>query len=210
MDTTTTTAPAAEQQAPVSFAVTPDQAKQLAQWEVERGRLTQSEADAMLAADGIAQPTAPAEGAQSPEAAELDSAFPPAAPHEYAFPYGPGELTPEQHKADAMLRGWLSDAQFPRELGSSLAKQADAVAKQWETMSPVARQLHAKSERLKLEKSYGAEFQRKVDMAERFIADLDQKRPGLSRMLTATGLAHDARVVAAIIAQAERVAMRKR
>ncbi len=206
MDTTTTTAPAAEPAPPSPF--TPEQSRQMAQWEVERGRLTQSEADAMLAADGITQPTA--EGAQLPEAAEIDAAFPPAAPHEYAFPYAPGELTPEQHKTDRMLRGWLSDAQFPRDIGSSLAKQADAVAKKWETMSPVARQLHAKSERLKLEKIYGAEFQRKVDMAAQFIDAMELKRPGLLKMLDATGLAHDARTVSMIVAQAERVAMRKR
>jgi hypothetical protein len=193
-------------------AFTPEQQKQMAKWEVERGRLTQAEADAMLQGDNAAPGATPAAGL-SPEAAEIDAAFPPAAPHQYQFPSysgGPGVgLTPEETEFDTMARGWLAEARFPANLGSSLAKEVDAEARRHSTMSKIERTLYGKSQRLLLEKLWGDQFQTKLDAAEIFLQTIEAKRPGLADVLVRTGAANSARVIAALFFQAERQAARQ-
>lgn len=189
-----------------------DQLKQMAAWEVEHGRLTQAEADAMLQADNAA-PSAKPEAGLSPEAAEIDAAFPPAAPHEYQMPAydgAPGAgLTAEETKFDTLARGWLAAGNFPANLGSSLAKEVDAEARRHSTMSNIERTLYGKSQRLLLETLWGDQFQSKLDAAENFLMTIEKKRPGLAAMLARTGAADSARVIAALSAQAERQTARQ-
>lgn len=186
----------------------PDQLGQMAQWEVESGRLTREQADAMLTVDGAPLLTAPATG----PAAELDAQFPPAKAHEYDFPlYGaPGErLTPEQREFDTKARGWLTEARFPKGIGSSLAKEIAREGERSANLSEAERTLYGKSQMLRLEKTWGAETQKRVSLARQLVRDLDKKSPGLVDFLERTNAGNNAQVIAMFAAQAERLFMRQ-
>ncbi len=214
-DTTAAPNPAADTSAaPLvtqSGDFTPEQLRVMASDLVNRGRLTREQADAMLAEDGVPQAAQPETGL-TPEAAEIDAAFPPARPQDFEFPTynGPGEgLTPEQSKFDALARGWLSDARFTREIGSSLAKEIEREARAQASMSPIDRTLYGKSQRITLERLWGAETDNKIRMAKQLVRKLDARRPGLLAMLEKTGVGNNARLVATLANQAERLAARR-
>ena len=175
---------------------------------VARG--TREQADAEIAADGVRadKPEEPL----SAEASVFDREFPPVKAANYEFPlYGaPGEaLTPEQQTADAMFRGWLTDARFSRDLGSSLAKTIDQEATALAKMSAIERTLYGNSQRLLLDRTWGAETQEKISLARQLVRELEARRPGLLEFVERTGVGDSASVVTAFAAQAERLAARR-
>src|SRR5574340_860451 len=191
----------------------PEQARTIAgdlDYLVSCGRMTREEADKALAAEGV-ELVKPEEGL-SPDAAEIDKAFPPARPQDYEFPQynGPGEgLTAEQAKFDATARGWLADAKFTREIGSSLAIEIDREARAHQSMSDIDRLLYGKQQQILLERLWGTGTADKISMARQLVRELDARRPGLIALLEATGAGNNARLIAALANQAERLALRR-
>ena len=76
---------------------------------------------------------------RSDEARQLDATFPPGKPSDYRIAYGlPGQdvtETPELKQFDTSARTWLSEAQFPRDVGNSLVNAIAKVAQQTQRMT---------------------------------------------------------------------------
>jgi hypothetical protein len=189
---------------------TPAQLQTMADDLVKRGRLTREQADEMLRADGAALPE-PEQGL-SPEAAAIDRAFPPARPQDYQMPeYSrPGEgLTPEESKFDAMARGWLADARFTREIGSSLAREIAREAQAHEAKTESQRELYRRSTEALLQRMWGDQYDERVSLARTLVRELDARKPGLLAVLEHSGAGNNPRVIAALASQAERLLMRR-
>ncbi len=182
----------------VTPAFTPEQLQSMARHEVERGRLTSAEAEAMLKADGVAP--APE---LTPEQIAYDQQFPSArSPADYEMPLITGADDNEAVALDKAARGWLHDAGFDRSRGSSLLREIDRVAQQHQGMSDAQKQLYQMGERQKLERAWGNEFPAKLALARQLVEELQQKRPGVVEALEA-GPGNSALVLSLIAAQAE-------
>jgi hypothetical protein len=176
--------------------LTADQLRDLAAGEVKAGRLTQEQADAALAADGV----------DGGAPAELDG-FEGAKPHEYQMP-GRGDYDPKQREADLRIRNWLSAAKFPREHGSSLATEASRVLKQHAELSDGEKEIFKRTEAVKLEKLWGPDFGKRVALARQLLTELDAKQPGILDFIDRSGLGNSAMIINLVYAQAERLAAR--
>lgn len=188
---------------------TREQLQTMARWGVEDGHLTPEQANAMLKDDGIAEMDFTPE---DPALAELNAAFPAAKPHEYEMPpllEGNGAYTPEIAKADRQFRGWLSDAEFPRGIGSYVAREVGKVAESVPTMSEPERKLWAKDQQAQLRNLWGNQYTARLAQAEALVAELEAKSPGLTDLLERTGAGNSAFVVAQLAMQAERLAMKR-
>jgi len=141
---------------------------------------------------------------------EFDSAFPPAQPEHYTFPpSAPGEqATPEMRAADLTTRTWLSTALFSREHGSALAAEVDRTARRIEHFTPAQHELFARSERLVLEKVWGADTQKNLSIAKAFVREVAEKHPQIIDFLDQTGLGNSSGVIIGLYHQAERLAAR--
>ena len=141
---------------------------------------------------------------------EYDASIPPAKPEHYTFPpAAPGEqLTPEMRAAEMTTRTWLSTGLFSREHGSALAVEADRVARKIEYFIPAQHELFARSERLVLEKVWGADTQKNLSIAKAFVREVAEKHPQIIDFLNQTGLGNSSGVIIGLYHQAERLAAR--
>lgn len=141
---------------------------------------------------------------------DYDASFPPAKPEHYTFPpAAPGEqMSPEMKTADLMTRTWLSTGLFSREHGSALAVEADRVARKIEHFTPAQHELFARSERLVLEKVWGADTQKNLSIAKAFVREVAEKHPQIIDFLDQTGLGNSSGVIIGLYHQAERLAAR--
>lgn len=141
---------------------------------------------------------------------EFDSAFPPAKPEHYTFPpAAPGEqMSPEMRAAEMTTRSWLSTGLFSREHGSALAVEVDRVARKIEHFTPAQHELFARSERLVLEKVWGADTQKNLSIAKAFVREVAEKHPQIIDFLDQTGLGNSSGVIIGLYHQAERLAAR--
>ena len=141
---------------------------------------------------------------------EHDASFPPAAPEHYTFPSAaPGEqLTPDMRAAEMTTRTWLSTALFSREHGSALAAEVDRTARRIEHFTPAQHELFARSERLVLEKVWGADTQKNLSIAKAFVREVAEKHPQIIDFLNQTGLGNSSGVIIGLYHQAERLAAR--
>lgn len=188
---------------------TPEQLQTMAAELVKGGKLSQQEADAALKVDGVepAQQAAPL----SPEAQEMDHAFPPAKPTEYDFTalYNGDDVSKETLAFDQQARGWLSEARFTKEIGSSLAREVDRVTVKHASMSEAEREIYKRTEFNKLERVWGSDTPKKIGAARRLVLELEAKSPGIVDVLERTGAGNSAIVIAQIAMQAERLLARK-
>ena len=175
-----------------------------------KGRMTDAElvtALQELTGDTEAQ-LAPDKRTESQRA--FDAQFPVAKPEHYNFgpPERQGNLSKEEQAFDTAARGWLAAGRFDKALGSALASECQRVAKQLEGFkSPAEHELFRLSERRRLEKMWGADTGKNIQMAKDFVAELAQVHPEIVRLLD-SGLGDAAGIVVRIHAQAQRLLIR--
>jgi hypothetical protein len=129
----------------------------------------------------------------------------PAEPHQYAMPALIDEAGRYMAEADQQARAWLTGAQFPREVGSSVAQEVARVAAQYEGMGESARELWARSERATLERLWRGEFDRKIALARQLVGEVEAKAPGLKDLLERSGAGNSSMVIGLLAMQAERL-----
>ncbi len=148
-----TTPPAPSSPAPVTtptpaplasgppIELNPAQAEKMISWftaDLAAGRISPEAATKAFGQLG-ATPEQLAPDQRTDEQKQLDAAFPPAKPGDYIIRYGgPGEdvkETPELKQFDSTARTWLSEAQFPREVGNSLVNAIARAAQQTQGMT---------------------------------------------------------------------------
>lgn len=175
-----------------------------------QGRMTDAElvtALQELTGDTEAQ-LAPDTRTESQRAFDRD--FPPAkAEH---FDLGPperqGTPTREEQAFDRTARSWLAAGRFDKSSGSALAKEVDRVARQLEGFKTEAEySLFKISERGRLEKLWGADTGKNIQMAKDFVAELAQQHPEILRVLD-SGVGNSAGVIVRLQQQAERLLIR--
>jgi hypothetical protein len=75
-------------------------------------------------------------------------------------------------------------------------------------MSPEQSQAWSANQEAILKKMWGSEYKQKLAFANKLVKELDQKRPGLIKLLDQTGAGDSAAVVAQFALQAERLYFR--
>ncbi|MCR4346498.1 MAG: hypothetical protein NUV55_04760 [Sulfuricaulis sp.] len=176
----------------------PDQLKFLVTNEAQAGRLTQTQADEMLKADGV------------DSAAPAELGFEPARPEHYIFPKPAGEMTPKDRQADMQLRNWLAGAKFPRDVGSSLAAEARKVIDAHSKMDDNQKEFYKRDQAFKLQSLWKDKFSERMNLARQLLTELDAKQPGILDFIDQSGLGNSAMIINLVSAQAERLSMRKR
>jgi len=197
--------------APITPGRTPEisdsQAQTVTDWiknDLEKGRITPDQAS--KAFDEL---NTPAEARQpdtrTDEIKELDNMFPPASkPDEYVISYGQPDLTPETKQFDTAARTWLHGAEFPRELGSTLAKTIDDITRQTAGMNEDQLVEWGQREYAKLQHLYGDQLEARLQAGGRMVHELEAKQPGLKQLLKSRGIGDSARVAVLVMDQAER------
>jgi hypothetical protein len=185
----------------------------MADWtreDVASGKLT-PEAAAKISDDlgtPLDQRSMPAD-TRTDEQRLIDAHFPVAKPEEFSIRYAdPGQpappMTKELKQFDTSARTWLSQAEFPRDLGNSLITTISKAAQQTKAMTPEQLESYALVEYAKLEQVYGAELEAKLNAAGHMVVALDKKQPGLKNLLRSRGLGDNAMVASMLIQQSER------
>jgi hypothetical protein len=186
---------------------TPEQQQQMARWEVEDGRLSLEEANEMLKNNGI-EPIFKHKEAPNPIAAAIDKDFPPAQPNEFKIPdLGDASLA-EIKEASTAIRDWMSNARFTKEIGNFVIRETEKVSRDYGQMSPEQRQAWSANQEAILKKMWGSEYKQKLAFANKLVKELDQRRPGLIKLLDQTGAGDSAAVASMFALQAERLFFR--
>jgi hypothetical protein len=76
-------------------------------------------------------------------------------------------------------------------------------------MTEIERTLYGKSQRMLLERIWKEQTAEKISAARQLVRELDERRPGLIAFLENTGTGNNARLIAALANQAERLAARQ-
>jgi hypothetical protein len=115
-------------------------------------------------------------------------------------------MTKELKQFDSSARTWLSQAEFPRELGNSLITAIERTVQQTKALTPDQLESYGLVEYEKLQRAYGGEdkLQEKLRAAAVMIDALNKKQPGLKNLLRAKGIGDNALVATMLIGQAER------
>ncbi|HRB14915.1 MAG TPA: hypothetical protein PK224_03915 [Nitrospira sp.] len=147
---------------------------------------------------------------RTPEQKDYDASFPPARAEDFNFPFPEHgvSMTADMKAADTMARGWLATGLFTKEHGSALAVEVDRVARKIEHFTPAEHELFARSERLVLEKVWGADTQKNLSIAKAFVREVAEKHPQIIDFLDQTGLGNSSGVIIGLYHQAERLAAR--
>lgn len=114
-----------------------------------------------------------------------------------------GNVGPEETKLAEFVGNALHVARFPREVGSSLAREVGRVWEQTGNLDDAAYKGFVQTERAKLEKLWGDKFNHKLGLAQQLVQELDAKKPGTLALLERTGAASSAQVIAMLAAHAE-------
>lgn len=117
-------------------------------------------------------------------------------------------ITNEFVETDKKYRAWLSTAQFPSGVGSFLAEEIHQVSNDHSKMTEAERTLWARSEKIKLEKIWGPEYESKVTLARQLISELEKKHPGIVELLDESGAGNSAMVISKVAFHAERLRMK--
>ena len=195
--------------------ITAGQAATMAGWsreDVANGKLTPEAAAKIF--DDLGTPpdqrVTPAD-LRTDEQKLVDQHFPVAKPEEFSIRYAdPGQpappMTKELKQFDSSARTWLSQAEFPRELGNSLITAIERTVQQTKALTPDQLESYGLVEYEKLQRAYGGEdkLQEKLRAAAVMIDALNKKQPGLKNLLRAKGIGDNALVATMLIGQAER------
>lgn len=141
---------------------------------------------------------------ENPE--NIDVLFPKAKITDYEVPRLTSEAEdygPEHTALDMKLRTWVHHAGFPKGAGSFVLKEIVETAKALEGMSPAAQEIWARSEKLKLEKLWGENYEAMVQKARLLATTLDQDYPGFKDFLENTHTGNSATVIAQFAMQAD-------
>lgn len=147
----------------------------------------------------------------SQEKIEFDQMFPRAKPEEFTMPklIGPDDrYTPEIQKFDQTARAWLSESRLPKEIGNAVARSIGETAVQFLKMNEGEREIFARTERAKLDRLWGADAARKIDLAKQLVHELEAKRPGVFWLLETSGAGNSSFVIAQLAVHAERLLAR--
>lgn len=181
----------------------PDQLRQMAKWAVEDGHMTPEQAETALKADGV---VAALKEELNPH--PIDKAFPPGKFEEFQLPSfteEDGQYTPELQAFDKAARTWLSEGRFTKEIGKYLGEEIDRIATAHHARSDIEKKEWMRHEEQTLRSLYGRDYDRKLELAERLVNELEAKRPGLKELLKVTGASHSAMIVAQLMEQAQRL-----
>lgn len=196
----------------VSDGFTDKQQIKMAEWAVEDGSLTRNQANQILV-DNNLPPIAIDEVSPNPVAAEIDHHFPPGKPHEYQIPPLGSSTEPMTAKeiaaASSVVRSWLGDARFTKEIGSSVAREVQRVERQFERMDNSEKADWKQAQVMQLKRLWKDGFNQKVNLARKLVNELEHKQPGLKHVLEVTGAGDSAMVIAQFALQAERLYRRK-
>jgi len=160
-----------------------------------------------------AEPTPPEAGAptegENPadDLAELDAAFPAGKAGEFKLPKFLPDDQPATAKAmefDQKARGWLVAAEFPAGIGSAVAAEVAKVDGEWSAMNETQRELYGRKQLANLRRLWGDATGARVDLARRFVQEIEAKTPGIVEALEVTGAGNSAFVIGQIAMQAER------
>ena len=136
---------------------------------------------------------------------QFDAQFPPAVkPDEYVINYGREDLTSAHKEFDQAARTWLHAAEFPRNLGSSLATAIDDVTRTTAGMNENQLIEFGQKEYQKLVHLYGDQLEARLNAAGHMVNQLEAKQPGLKQLLKSRGIGDAARVAVLLMDQAER------
>jgi hypothetical protein len=139
---------------------------------------------------------------------QLDHHFPAARPEAYLIrwnaPSDDSPLSPDMQQLDTNARGWLSGAEFSREVGNSLITNIEKVAQHTKAMTSEQLIGYGEAEYVKLQRVYGDTLEEKLNAAGRMIEHLDKKTTGLKNLLQSKGIGDNALVASLLIQQAER------
>lgn len=170
---------------------------------VDSGHLTREKADQALRDGHGVEPTR----TRAPEStlvedpndveAMFDAVHAPARPDQYALPQlaQPGqELTAEEvAQFDREARTWLSEAGFPREIGSALASEVARVGEHQRDANDQARAAYAAKEQQHLRGMWGAQYAQRLALARDLVRALDARHDGrISEYLEETGAGNSA------------------
>lgn len=188
--------------------LTPSEAEIFAGWikeDVAKGKVTPEQA-----ATSFNQLSTPAEqrvpDTRSEDERTLDLLSPAAKREDFSIRYdhlNPHEpVPPEVREFDAAARTWLSESGLPRELGNSLVNIIDKVSRETGQMSEAARERYGHQQYEILEKTYGADLEKKLQRAGEMVQELEKTRPGLNALLRSS-IGDDARVASMLIQHAD-------
>jgi len=206
----TTTPPTPTGSAPISPGSVPEltdiHAETVTRWikeDLEKGTITPEQAaNAFDELNATMEQRAP--DLRSDEVKALDEQFPPAAkPDDYTIHYGQ-DMTPALKQFDQAARTWIHAAEFPRELGTALAKTIDDVTRHTASMNEDQLAEFGYREYAKLKRLYGEQLESKLQAAGRMVHQLEAKQPGLKQLLKSRGIGDSARVTVLLLDQAER------
>jgi len=177
-----------------------------ARFELESGRLTLEQVNAMLAADGV-------EPINSPSS--FDKAFPKLDLNQYQVGSLLGEgqdfnsMSPTEIQEVAQLgtlaQSWVAEARFPKESGSFVIQECVRTANHLEKMSDPQKQLWMQQQQKSLQDMYKGQFKENLALARKLVSELETKKPGLTRFLEESGVGNSAMVVNQFVIQARRL-----
>lgn len=144
---------------------------------------------------------------------ELDTT-PPDNVAEYNMGFAENEadtLSPEFVAVDTEVRDMLRTAQMPANIANSLARTANSYVEYSQHFTPEQHEIERRTTMSKLERLYGEDLGKKLEMARSFIKTLDSIHNGLmTEILETHGLGNSVEVVHQIIQHAERIALVKK
>jgi hypothetical protein len=195
--------------------VAPDAMARLEAWEgdpANRERLFNGNAEARAEYDELSKAAYP--DAPAGTAAQIDEAFPPAAAEAFdlsgIFTADHGNaINLEALEAEKTMRGWLAEARFSKAIGSAVAQEAARFAPTWQSMDDAGREAHSTEVRAQLHRMWGDQTPARIALAQRLVAEIEKKRPGIRDMLEASGAGSNLRVLVNLGLQAERLAARR-
>jgi len=141
----------------------------------------------------------------------LDKELPAAKPEEYQLPPIDSKDSAEITRIAATTRGWLAEAQLPKEIGSYIAKEAGAVAAKFEKMTDGQKEVFQVAERAKLDRLWGPNAQRNIDVARQLVREIaaTERGKGVVEFLERSGAGNSATVIAQLAQHGLRLAARR-
>lgn len=176
-------------------------------WEVQQGRLSQSEADAMLGHSAAA----PADQAPDPVSTYLsEQGFPPVTPQELRLRShlaGPDDvMTPELRNAESAITQMLVDSKLPAPIANHVIGEIAKGEQAWQAMNDGERELHSQRTRVALANLWGSNYDENLKTVRAYVLELDKKHGGkVTEVLVETGGGSNLAVISNLFLHAQRL-----